>query len=138
LEAAESILFLADNAGETVFDRILIEALSLPVTYVVRGGPVINDVTCEDAIAAGIDRVANIIDNGTRIPGTILSECSSAFQSHFNTADLILAKGMGNYETLSTTPRPVFLLLQVKCPVIAIDISAPYGSIVIKNAAVDF
>jgi damage-control phosphatase, subfamily I len=136
LEAAESILFLGDNAGETVFDRILIETLPLPVTYVVRGGPVINDATCEDAIAAGIDRVANIIDNGTRIPGTILSECSSAFQSHFNAADLILAKGMGNYETLSTTPRPVFFLLQVKCPVIAVDIGAPHGSIVIKHAAV--
>jgi damage-control phosphatase, subfamily I len=137
MEAAESILFLGDNAGETVFDRILIEALPLPVTYVVRGGPVINDATYEDAISAGIDRVADLIDNGTRIPGTIVSECSSTFQTHFNAADLILAKGMGNYETLSTTPRPVFFLLQVKCPVIARDIGAPYGSIVIKHAAAE-
>ena len=133
LEAAASILFLGDNAAETVFDRILIEALPLPVTYVVRGGPVINDATYEDAVAAGIDQVADIIDNGTRIPGTIFSECSSTFQAHFNAADLILAKGMGNYETLSTTPRPVFFLLQVKCPVIAADIGALPGSIVVKR-----
>jgi damage-control phosphatase, subfamily I len=135
LETASSILFLGDNAGETVFDRFLIETLPLPVTYVVRGGPVINDATYEDAVTAGIDHVANIIDNGTRIPGTIVSECSSTFQAHFNTADIILAKGMGNYETLSTTSRPVFFLLQVKCPVIARDIGAPYKSIVIKHAA---
>jgi uncharacterized protein with ATP-grasp and redox domains len=133
LETAASILFLGDNAGETVFDRILIEALPLPVTYVVRGGPVINDATYEDALSAGIDHVGDIIDNGTRIPGTILSECSSTFQAEFNAADIVLAKGMGNYETLSTTPRPVFFLLQVKCPVIAGDIGAPYGSIVVKR-----
>ena len=137
LEAVESILFLGDNAGETVFDRILIEALPVPVTYVVRGGPVINDATYEDAISAGIDRVADLIDNGTRIPGTIYSECNSDFQAYFDAADLILAKGMGNYETLSTTTRNVFFLLQVKCPVIARDIRAPYASIVIKHAAAD-
>lgn len=134
LETAASILFLGDNAGETVFDRILIEALALPVTYAVRGGPVINDATYEDAISAGIDHVAEIIDNGTRIPGTIVSECSTTFQAHFNAADLILAKGMGNYETLSTSHRPVFFLLQVKCPVIAADIGVPYRSIVVKQS----
>jgi uncharacterized protein with ATP-grasp and redox domains len=133
LEAAESILFLGDNAGETVFDRILIEALPRPVTYVVRGGPVINDATYQDAVSAGIEKVGDIIDNGTRIPGTIVSECSSTFQAHFNAADLILAKGMGNYETLSATPRPVFFLLQVKCPVIATDIGALPGSTVVKR-----
>lgn len=133
LEAAEFILFLGDNAGETVFDRILIEALPVPVTYVVRGGPVINDSTYEDAISAGIDRIAELIDNGTRIPGTIYSECNSDFKAYFDAADLILAKGMGNYETLSTTPGNVFFLLQVKCPVIARDIGALPGSIVVKR-----
>ena len=137
LEAAKSILFLGDNAGETVFDRILIEALPLPVTYVVRGGPVINDATYQDAISAGIDRVADLIDNGTRIPGTIFAECNSDFKAYFDAADLIIAKGMGNYETLSATPRPVFFLLQVKCPVIARDIGAPYASFVIKHTTAD-
>lgn len=133
LAMVDSVLFISDNAGETVFDRLLIERLPVPVTYVVRGGPVINDATYQDAVDAGIDQVAEVIDNGTRIAGTILSECSPAFQARFNSAGLILAKGMGNYETLSTTPGPIFFLLQVKCAVISSDIGAPEGSIIVKR-----
>lgn len=136
LKAADSVLILGDNAGETVFDRLLIENLPKPVTYAVRGGPVINDATYEDAVAVGIHHVAKIIDNGTQIPGTVLSECSPAFQAAFNTADLILAKGMGNYETLSRTPGPIYFLLQVKCPVIGTDVGAKQGSIIIKKSDV--
>lgn len=132
---AGSILFLADNAGETVFDRVLIDVLDKPVTYGVRGGPTLNDATVEDALAAGVDRVAEIIDNGARAPGTVLSECSTAFQDRFWEAELILAKGMGNYETLSEVKAPIFFLLQVKCPVIGEDIGAPAGRAVIKRAA---
>jgi hypothetical protein len=136
LKTADSVLLLGDNAGETVFDRLLVENLPLPVTYAVRGGPVINDATHEDAIAVGMDRVAKVIENGTHIPGTILNECSPTFQAVFKAADLILAKGMGNYETLSTTPGPIFFLLQVKCPVIGWDIGAPEGSMIIKQSDV--
>ncbi len=133
LQSVESVLFIGDNAGETVFDRLLIETLSLPVTYVVRGGPVLNDATLEDAFAAGIDKVAEVIDNGARIPGTRLSMCTPEFQERFHKADLILAKGMGNYETLSAVAAPIFFLLQVKCPIIGSDIDAPSGGIVIKG-----
>lgn len=133
LTTAESVLYLGDNAGETVFDRVLIETLDKPVTYVVKGGPVLNDVTREDALAADLGEVAEIVDNGARIPGTVLKECSPAFQRLFNEADLILAKGMGNYETLSTVDAPLFFLLQVKCPVIAKDIGTPTGGIVIQK-----
>jgi len=133
MKRAKSVLLLGDNAGETVFDRLLIETLPVPVIYAVRGGPVINDATYEDAIAAGIDRVATLIDNGAQIPGTILKECSPLFQAYFKAADLILAKGMGNYETLSTQPGPIFFLFQVKCPVIGADVGAPEGSIVVKR-----
>ncbi|MFO7578794.1 MAG: ARMT1-like domain-containing protein, partial [Nitrosomonas halophila] len=136
LETAGSVLLIGDNAGETVFDRLLIETLSMPVTYAVRGGPVINDATFYDAVAAGIDRVAKVIDNGTQIPGTILRETSPAFQVCFEAADLILAKGMGNYETLSTIPGPIFFLFQVKCPVIATDIGTTQGSMVLKMSDV--
>lgn len=136
LETAGSVLLIGDNAGETVFDRLLIETLSMPVTYAVRGGPVINDATFDDAVAAGIDRVAKVIDNGTQIPGTILGETSPAFQASFKAVDLILAKGMGNYETLSTTPGPIFFLFQVKCPVIATDIGTTQGSMVLKMSDV--
>ena len=134
LEVADSVLLLGDNAGETVFDRLLIEALPMPVTFAVRGGPVINDATYEDAVAAGIDQVANLIDNGARIPGTVLSECSPEFQACFNVADLILAKGMGNYETLSTTPGSIYFQFQVKCPVIGTDIGANVGSMIQKKS----
>lgn len=105
----------------------------MPVTYAVRRGSVINDATYADAVNAGIDRMATRIDNGARIPGTVLSECSAAFQAAFNATDLILAEGMGNYETLTEVHAPTFFLLQVKCPVIARDIGALPGSIVVKR-----
>lgn len=133
LGQVDSVLILGDNAGETVFDRLLIETLSKPVTYVVRGGPVINDATVDDAIAVDIDQVADVVDSGVQAPGTILALSSQAFQEKFNEAELILAKGMGNYETLSTVEAPIFFLLQVKCPVIARDIHAPVGSTVVKK-----
>ena len=133
LDEVDSILFLGDNAGETVFDRLLIETLLKPVTYVVRGGPVLNDATVDDVIAAGIDQVADVIDSGLQAPGTILARSSGAFQDVFSRAELIFSKGMGNYETLSTVKAPVFFLLQVKCPVIARDIHAPVGSTVVKK-----
>ena len=133
LNKVESILFLGDNAGEDVFDVLLIENLQAPVTYVVRGGPILNDATLADGKAAGIDRVATLIDNGAQAPGTILSLCSEDFQARFKAADLILAKGMGNYETLSEVAAPIFFLLQVKCPIIGLDLGVPEGSIVIKQ-----
>jgi uncharacterized protein with ATP-grasp and redox domains len=128
---AAGILFLADNAGETVFDRVLIETLAVPVTYAVKGGPVLNDATRSDALEAGIDQVAEIIETGSDAPGTILSQCSDDFQKRFEEADLIIAKGQANYETLSDRGARVFFLLQVKCSVIGEDIGAPVGSIVV-------
>jgi len=133
LQKAETVLLLGDNAGETVFDLLLIEALSNPVTYVTRGGPVLNDATRGDAFAAGIDKVAEVIDTGVQAPGVILAMSSPAFREKFNRAELILAKGMGNYETLSEVHAPIFFLLQVKCPVIGRDIGAPVGSTVVKK-----
>jgi len=130
---ADSVLFIADNAGETVFDRLLIETLAKPVTYVVRGGPVINDATVADAIEAGIDQVAEIIDTGVRIPGIVLSQSSPTFQNRFKTAPLILAKGMGNYETLSDVSAPIYFLLQVKCSIIARDVNAKLGDVIISR-----
>jgi uncharacterized protein with ATP-grasp and redox domains len=129
--SAHRILHLADNAGETVFDRVLIETLAVPVTYAVKGGPVLNDATRFDALEAGIDQVAEIIETGSDAPGTILSQCSDDFRRRFEEADLIIAKGQANYETLSVRGARVFFLLQVKCSVIGEDIGAPVGSIVV-------
>jgi len=134
LEHSEELLFLADNAGETVFDRVLIEELSIPVTYVVKGGPILNDATLEDALAAGIDNSASIINNGSQAPGTIISLCSDDFIHHYQNSSLIIAKGQANYETLSEAGENIFCLLQVKCPVIATDIGVPTGSIVVRQS----
>jgi len=81
---AEKILYLADNAGELVFDRLLIEQLPCEkVTVVVKGRPVINDATMEDAELAGLTDIVTVIDNGSDAPGTILESCSEAFRRRF-------------------------------------------------------
>lgn len=133
LAEVDSVLYLADNTGETLFDRLLIEILAPKVTYVVKGAPILNDATRADALAVGIEQVAEVVDNGAQVTGTILPLCSPDFQARFNQAELILAKGMGNYETLSTVAAPIFFLLQVKCPIIGLDVGAPAGSIVVKQ-----
>ena len=136
LAGAGQVLFLADNAGETVFDRVLIEALNVPVVYAVKGGPVLNDATREDALAAGVDRVAEIVSTGSDAPGTILDRCSDDFRWLYEQAELIIAKGQANYETLSAEGPRVFCLLQTKCPVIARDVGVPVGSIVLRQGRV--
>ncbi len=134
LAEADHVLFLADNAGETVFDRVLIEALPVPVVYAVKGGPTLNDATLEDAVAAGLDGCATVVTNGADLPGTVLSLCSEQFRRRFHAAPLVIAKGQGNYETLSDAGPRVFCLLQVKCPVIGRDLGAPVGSIVLRQS----
>lgn len=116
---AESILYLADNAGEICFDRLLIEQLPTDeVTLVVRGGPVINDATLADARAAGLHEIVEVVDNGSDAPGTILGDCSAGFCQRYERADLVIAKGQGNFETLNEERRNIFFLFKVKCPVI--------------------
>jgi damage-control phosphatase, subfamily I len=134
LEEAEHLLFLADNAGETVFDRVLIESLSLPVIYAVKGGAILNDATIEDAVAAGLHQSATLINTGSDAPGTILPYCSAEFRDMFNEAPLVIAKGQANYETLSEAGEKVFCLLQVKCPIIGRDIDAPVGSMIVRQS----
>lgn len=133
---AEDILYLADNAGEIIFDRLLVEQL-LPtrVTVAVRGSAVINDATLDDARTAGLDEIVELIDNGSDAPGTILSDCSEDFQRRFHDASLIISKGQGNFETLSSEPANMFFLLKVKCPAIARCLGLPLGSHVLKRAS---
>ena len=133
LKKAESILYLGDNAGESVFDKILIREMRKPVTYVVRDMPVINDVTFEDAINSGLDEVAEIISSGSSAPGTILSLCSDTFLERFNNADMVISKGQGNYEGLSNAGRPVLFLLKAKCTVIAKHLGVKENDIVLKS-----
>ena len=132
LARAKRILYIGDNAGETVFDRLLIEQMNKPVTYVVREVPVINDATIDDAVQAGIDTVATIVSSGTDAPGTILRFCSSEFKQLLDKSEFVIAKGQGNYEGLSRENHTVFYLLMVKCGIIADDIGVDKGDIVLK------
>jgi uncharacterized protein with ATP-grasp and redox domains len=129
------ILYLADNAGEIAFDRLLLERMPAEkVTFVVRGSPVINDATMADAQAAGIPGLVEVIDNGSDAPGTILEDCSAAFRRRFDEADLIVAKGQGNYETLSDVAKDVFFAFKAKCPVIARDVGCRVGSLILRRS----
>ena len=131
---AKDILYLADNAGEIVFDRLLIEQMPLKkITLAVKGSPVINDACLVDAQATGIADLVEVIDNGSDAPGTILAECSEGFKRQFENADLIIAKGQGNYETLSDVKKDIFFLLKVKCPVIAKHIGCEGGSLILRR-----
>ena len=132
-QKAENILYIGDNAGESVFDKILIKALNKPVKYAVRSIPIINDATMEDAIASGLDEVAELIESGSKAPGTILDLCTPEFRHIFNTSDLIISKGQGNYEGLSDCKRPVFFLLKAKCKIISKQLELKEKSIIIKK-----
>ena len=126
---ATDILYLADNAGEIAVDRLVIEALGpARVTVVVRGGPVLNDATLEDARAVGLTGIVSVIDNGSDAPGTLLDDCSPAFRRRFDCADLIIAKGQGNYETLSGAGRPIAFWFKVKCPLVSGQTGLPVGT----------
>jgi len=134
---SKSILYLADNAGEIAFDRLLIEQLlPKPITLVVRGAPIINDVTLIDAQTVGLDQMVEVIDNGSDAPGTILSDCSPEFRRRFAEADLIISKGQGNLETLSSEAGNIFFLFKVKCPMVANLVGQPVGmQMLVQSAA---
>ena len=134
---ANRILFIGDNAGETVMDRLLIEEISpgKDILYSVRGGPILNDATMEDAIEAGLDRYAKLLSNGSDAPGIILDDCSLKFRREFENADLIIAKGMGNYETLSEIcDSRLFFILLIKCELVARHIGYKKGGAVVMRS----
>ncbi len=134
---AKSVLYIGDNAGEIVFDRLLIETINHPnLVYAVRGGFVLNDATMEDAYDVGLDKVVRVISSGFDAPSTIVDKSSLEFQRYFNEADLIISKGQGNLEgLLPLNDNRIFFLLMVKCDVIADLLSVPRGSFVVYNSA---
>jgi len=136
VKKAKKILYIGDNAGEVVFDRILIEELNKvgkKIIYVVRSKPAINDALMEDAITCGINKIARVIPSGSDAPGTILRYCTREFLKLYKNAKLIISKGQGNYETLSEERRPIYFLFKAKCPVIAEHIGCKLGSMVLKK-----
>ena len=136
---SHSILYLCDNAGEIVFDRFLIEILrdmGKKVTAAVKGSPVINDATLDDARAAGLHECVAVVDNGNDGIGTLLEACSSQFLEHYGSADLIISKGQANYETLvQEQDERMYFLFKVKCPVVAAFMGRSNGDIVLSNGS---
>lgn len=133
LSSAKRILFLGDNSGETVFDKILIEVIDKPITYAVRESPIINDATLKEARISGLHEVAELISSGSPAPGTILSMCNEKFLDIYHDADIIISKGQGNFEGLSEESENIYFLLKAKCKVIADHLNVNTGDIVLKS-----
>ena len=135
VEGAEHVLYLADNAGEIVFDGLLLERMSgKQRTVAVKAQPILNDATADDARTARLDRFATVIAAGDAWPRPDLQGASDGLRTAFGDADVIIAKGQGNYEALSECDGKVFFLLIVKCPVVARDLGVAVGDLVLKKA----
>ncbi len=131
---SRNILWIADNAGEIVFDRLVLEKLDRDrITYAVRGGPTQNDATMEDARYTGITDIVHVIDTGAAIPGIVLDYCSDEFRTCYEKADLIISKGQGNFETLDINDDRIFFVFKAKCPVVAAYAGCRLNDMVIKN-----
>ncbi len=135
IKKANHILYLGDNAGEIVFDKLFIETMMHPnITYVVRGLPILNDATLTDALTVGMDHVADVISNGYDAPSTVLNKCSKTFLEEYQKADLIISKGQGNFEGLMNEhDSRIFFLLMAKCDVIAEVLQVEKGSFIVFN-----
>jgi uncharacterized protein with ATP-grasp and redox domains len=137
IKRAKTVLYLGDNAGEIVFDKLFIETIKHPdLVYVVRGAPVINDATLEDAEYIGMKSTSKVISNEYDAPSTIVHKSGKVFQQYFEKADLIISKGQGNLEGLfPLNDARIFFLLMVKCNVIAEFLKVKKNSLVVYNSS---
>jgi uncharacterized protein with ATP-grasp and redox domains len=133
LKNARMVLVLGDNAGETVFDRLLMEQVDKQFYYAVKGEAVLNDAIFEDAVFSGIGRVAEIINNGSPMSGTVLPRCSSEFKDIFYSADMVISKGQANFETLAEEKRRIFFLFKVKCMLLCRKHNLPLNEYVLLD-----
>jgi hypothetical protein len=136
LDKAETVLYLGDNAGEIVFDRILVEEIAKKPTiktiyFMVRDEPIINDILTDDFYLVGLDKTAEVITSGSGTAGVIIEKCSPKFRDIFYSADTVISKGQGNYESLSEIDREVFFLLRAKCAIVARDLGSSVGDIIL-------
>ena len=138
LKNAKTLLYIGDNTGEHLFDALAIEHLKilypdLIITYMVRGNFIINDVTMKEAKEAKIDQICTLMDSGVNTPGFVYERASKESKKLFDSADVIIAKGMGNYECMSPIPRKnICFLLKVKCSVVSRSLGYEIGSIICK------
>lgn len=140
LKSVRHLLYLGDNSGEIAFDRLFVEELcklGVDVTFAVKAGPALNDATLEDAAFVGMDEVANVITTGSNFLGVIEERCSEEFLKVFNEAELVIAKGQANYESLEGTELAgdkTFFILKMKCPLVADTLGVQLGDLVFCRA----
>jgi uncharacterized protein with ATP-grasp and redox domains len=135
VDAASTVLYVGDNCGEIVTDKLFIEALNHPSVYfAVRGGPVLNDATVADAQRVGMDHVAHIVTTGDDAPGAVWETASDDFKKVFLAADVVIAKGQGNLEGLIDVKHNIYFLLVIKCDLIAHQVGAKTGDFIVKKA----
>ena len=136
LQDAKTLVYIGDNTGEHIFDKKLIETIKahydIEVYYFVRGEPIINDVTVKEAKL--LEETATIIDTGVPTPGFDLGYANETSRKLFEEADIVLAKGMGNYESLyDVCDRIVYYLFIVKCSVVSEDIGQPVEELIFSR-----
>ena len=144
LESAASILIISDNAGEAVFDMLFMEQLKLKfpelkIIYGVRSGPAINDIIKEDAEYIGIGMYAEIVETGSTYAGTMISQSDPGFVEIYESSDIVISKGQGNFETLEMeTGKDIFFIFKVKCSIVAEYCGLPLSSLVMGYRGPDF
>jgi len=140
LQKSKKVVYLADNAGENVFDAIYIETLKeifkdIEIFYFVRGKPIINDLTLKDMEDDPLHALATVIDSGVSTPGLVYHDMLPEAKEIFDSADCIISKGMGNYECLSENATlPLFFLLKIKCNVVSASLNRELGAIICKKS----
>ncbi len=146
LENSGSILIISDNAGEAVFDMLLMDQIKLKypeikIIYAVRSGPAINDIIKEDAEYIGIGEFAEIIETGSTYAGTMINQSDPGFVDIYNNSDIVISKGQGNFETLEMeTGKDIFFIFKVKCDIVADHSGLKRGSLVLgyRNSISEF
>jgi uncharacterized protein with ATP-grasp and redox domains len=135
LNKASSLLYIGDNCGEIILDKLFLETINFPNTYfAVRSGPVINDATIEDAVMVGIDKIAKVISTGDDAPGVTLDSCSDEFKEIFQKSDVIISKGQGNLEGLIDVDQNIYFLLVTKCDLVGNLVGTAKGDFVVKRS----
>ena len=143
LEKGKSLVYITDNCGEVVMDKLLIETIkelypNIEVKVLVRGGDVLNDATLDDALQVGLDKVASVIPNGTRIAGTVPEEMSKEAREAYENADILISKGQGNFESLRKCGNNIYYLFLCKCPMFARIFKVPtFTGMLINDKSLD-
>jgi len=136
LKSAKSLLYIGDNCGEIVLDKLFIKHIEVAnIYFAVRSSPVINDITIDDALMVGMDKIAKIITTGDNAPGAVWESTSNEFKQVFNKADVIISKGQGNLEGLIDVPGNIYFLFVSKCDLIARRVGAKKGDFIVKQSS---